>query len=737
MYNIQSIRSKIILLSLISAVLIVISFLLVIFIQKNNANEEVTKETNKLLRQNLAVISQNIYNQVETLHGILLTEVHNGLKVSWEVMNKMGRVSIDRSRSVRWNAINQFTKETKSISLPKMIVGGVWLGQNRSFGKRSPVVDEVNDLVGGTTTIFQRINKAGDMLRVCTSVKKLDNTRAIGTYIPSVNPDGSENIVIKTVLSGQTYTGKAFVVNAWYLTAYEPIFDSNKNVIGVLYFGIRQEKSEALRNSIVKTKIGETGYIFVLNAKGNTRGTYVISKDAKSDGENIWEAKDSNGNYFVQSIVKKAETLKPGEVAQEVYPWKNKDEKEARIKIAAITYFEPWDWVIGASAYQDDYKAVNANLSKAINSIAIWGGIIALFILVGVVLSSFIISNKITNPINKILALAYGLTEGDLDLTKRLDLISKDEVGQLAEKINEFIGSVHEVVVQVTIGTQNLTRTVNEIAKSNQNLSQRTSEQASTLEEIRLKVEETTATIAKNAENAREANLLSEKNMELTNTGSKVVGETVSAIDEITRSSQTIVEIITVINEIVFQTNLLALNASVEAARAGEHGRGFAVVAGEVRNLSQRAASAAKDIEKLIKNSYDKISIGAELSKKNGEVFNEIKESIEKMSKSISEVANLSQNQKQSVLHINHAIAEIDSMTQQNAALIEQTASASDEMSDQAQYLISIVNKFKIDSGEDISQIEKITKSPFTDPIIFDQNIKIDSQKIPEEDEFD
>lgn len=713
MFNIQSIRSKIILSSLLSAILIIVAFLLVILIQKNSANEEVTKETNNLLRQNLAVISQNIYNQVESLHEILLAEVHNGLKVSWEVMNKMGRVSIDRSRSIEWDAINQFTKETKSISLPKMAVGGVWLGQNTSFEKKSPVVDDVNDLIGGTTTIFQRINKAGDMLRVCTSVKKLDNTRAIGTYIPAKNPDGSENIVIKTVLSGQTYTGKAFVVNAWYLTAYEPIFDFNKKVIGVLYFGIRQEKSEALRNSIVKTKIGETGYIFVLNAKGNSRGTYVISKDGESDGENIWEARDSNGNYFIQSIIKKAETLKPGEVAQEGYLWKNKNEKKARMKVAAITYFEPWDWVIGASAYQDDYKAVNINLGNAINAIAIWGGIIALVILAGVVLSSFIISNKITNPINKILRLAQGLTEGDLDLTKRLNLISNDEVGQLAEKINKFIESVHEVVAQVTVGTQNLTRTVTEIAKSNQDLSQRTTEQASTLEDIRLKVEETTADIAKNAENAREANQLSEKNMELTNTGSKVVSETMGAIDEISQSSQTIVEIITVINGIVFQTNLLALNASVEAARAGEHGRGFAVVAGEVRNLAQRAANAAKDIEQLIRNSYDKITKGAELSQKNGEVFSEIKESIEKMSKTISEVAYLSQNQKESVMHINHAIAEIDSMTQQNAALIEQTASASDEMSDQATYLLSIVNKFKIESRENASQIKKIEMYSF------------------------
>ncbi|MCP4215624.1 MAG: methyl-accepting chemotaxis protein, partial [bacterium] len=349
------IKSKIIFLNLSSVLIVMALFIGIVLFQKNKATAKVDIELNNQIDTYIAAISKDIYNQVETLHGILQTEVVNCLNVARSIMNQKGPVTLDSSMPVQWEAINQFTKTKTELRLPQMKVGGQWLGRNASMDTPSPIVDDVLKLVGGTTTIFQKMNERGDMLRVCTNVKKPDGSRAIGTYIPVANPDGSVNEVVSAVLAGKTYKGKAYVVNAWYLAVYEPIYNEAKEVIGILYFGIRQEKSKVLREGIMKTVVGKTGYIYVLGAKGNSRGNYIISKDGKRDGESIFDAKDSDGNFFIRSVVSKALKLKPGQVGYERYPWLNKGEAEPRWKKVAITYFEPWDWVIGASLYEEDF----------------------------------------------------------------------------------------------------------------------------------------------------------------------------------------------------------------------------------------------------------------------------------------------------------------------------------------------------------------------------------------------
>jgi len=249
------------------------------------------------------------------------------------------------------------------------------------------------------------------------------------------------------------------------------------------------------------------------------------------------------------------------------------------------------------------------------------------------------------------------------------------------------------------MASQNLVRAVEEIASGNENLSQRTSEQASSLEEIAATVEETNASTRQNAGNAKEANSLAENSSKLAVDGGRVVEQAVLSIGEINNSSKKISEIITMINEISFQTNLLALNAAVEAARAGEQGRGFAVVAGEVRNLAQRSAGAAKEIGTLIKDSIDKIDDGTDLVNKSGDALKEIIISAKQVKDIIAEIAASSDEQSRGIDQITTAVNEMDNMTQQNAALVEETAAASEEMSNQAQELLSMVQKFKIRDG--------------------------------------
>jgi len=324
-------------------------------------------------------------------------------------------------------------------------------------------------------------------------------------------------------------------------------------------------------------------------------------------------------------------------------------------------------------------------------------GVIA--IMVAVVAAVFF-ARSIANPLKFGVQFAETIADSDLTAVMDKELLERgDEIGDLSRAMNKMSGDLKEVISNITISSQNLSQAVQQIASGNENLSQRTSEQASSLEEIASTIEETTATINQNADNSLEANKLSNGSKELAKEGSMVVEDAVKSINDINDSSKKIGEITAVINEISFQTNLLALNAAVEAARAGEQGRGFAVVAGEVRNLAQRSANAAKEIENLIMDSINLIATGTELSNKSGEALKEVNISIENVSQIIEEVTAASQEQKQGMSQINIAVTELDSMTQQNSALVEETASAGEEMANQAQELLAMVKRFKIDEG--------------------------------------
>jgi len=285
------------------------------------------------------------------------------------------------------------------------------------------------------------------------------------------------------------------------------------------------------------------------------------------------------------------------------------------------------------------------------------------------------------------------------DLTQRITSNFMGTFGQLKDDANATADKLQEIVGQIKDATDAINTASKEIAAGNSDLSQRTEEQASSLEETASSMEELTSTVKQNAENAKQANQLAKGASDVASKGGQVVGNVVDTMSAINESSRKIVDIIAVIDGIAFQTNILALNAAVEAARAGEQGRGFAVVAGEVRNLAQRSAAAAKEIKSLIGDSVEKVEGGTKLVEEAGRTMEEILTSVKRVTDIMSEISAASLEQSSGIEQVNQAITQMDEVTQQNAALVEEAAAAAESMEEQAQNLSNAVAIFKVNES--------------------------------------
>jgi methyl-accepting chemotaxis protein len=304
-------------------------------------------------------------------------------------------------------------------------------------------------------------------------------------------------------------------------------------------------------------------------------------------------------------------------------------------------------------------------------------------------------TRSITRPMKEAVKIAQTVAAGDL--TSRIDVNTTDETGQLLQALKEMNDSLVRIVDQVRTGTETIASASSQIASGNLDLSSRTEEQASSLEETASSMEELTSAVKQNADNARQANSLATSASDVASNGGVVVAKVVETMSGINESAKKIVDIISVIDGIAFQTNILALNAAVEAARAGEQGRGFAVVASEVRNLAQRSAGAAKEIKALISDSVEKVDAGAKLVDQAGATMHEIVESVKRVTDIMADITAASNEQATGIEQVNQAITQMDDVTQQNAALVEQAAAAAQSLQDQAGSLTHAVSVFKLD----------------------------------------
>jgi methyl-accepting chemotaxis protein-2 (aspartate sensor receptor) len=536
--------------------------------------------------------------------------------------------------------------------------------------------DHFSRQTGGNATIF--VADGEDFVRVSTSVKKENGERAVGTQLDHASP------AYAALKEGKVYVGPARLFGKEFITQYEPVKNGAGKIVGALYVGIDITKDvAALKERIRAIKVGETGYVYVLNAApGKNYGDLLVHPTR--EGQNILDSRGADGREFVKEILEK----KTGTIS---YDWKNPGEAEASEKTVSFAWFKDWNWVVAGGTYRKEIIAEAAVLRNKYIGFALAG-----LLVFAVILYAFVRAT-ITRPLAEARDAAVRIAGGDL--TVRIERRQNDEIGLLLDAMNGISSKLSTVVGQVREGAEQIASASNEISTGNLDLCARTEQQAGSLATTSSSMSELTETVRQNAEHARQANTLALTASNIAQKGGSMVAQVVETMESINQASNKISDITGVIDGIAFQTNILALNAAVEAARAGEQGRGFAVVASEVRNLAQRSAAAAREIKTLIAASSSEVDNGRELVSKAGATMTEVLASVERVTTIMADITAASQEQSSGIEQVNRAIGEMDETTQHNAALVEEASAAAQAMQDQAAELARAVRLFRLDEG--------------------------------------
>ncbi|MFM0722136.1 methyl-accepting chemotaxis protein [Paraburkholderia strydomiana] len=452
----------------------------------------------------------------------------------------------------------------------------------------------------------------------------------------------------------------------------------------------RMSEADAQREALARLatmRYGESGYLFVMDSKPVVLMHPTLPQ---MTGKPVGDFKDPDGKLLYVAIVDAAKASGRG-FAQ--YRGRLPHSETAVPKISYVVRFAPWDWNITSGVFIKDIDTVYyETLLGHLVVVLVIGAVISL----AMVLIIRNVRASLGGEPDQAARLAASIAQGDL--THAVEVRAQDTTSMMAA-MRDMQNRLQRTIGEIRRSAESIASATQQIAAGNGDLSQRTEQQAASLQETAASMEELTATVKQNADNARQASGLAHNASEIATRGNDVVSRVIGTMGEINDSSRQIADIIGVIEGIAFQTNILALNAAVEAARAGEQGRGFAVVAGEVRSLAQRSATAAKEIKQLIGASVERVHNGSTLVQQAGATMGEILQAVQRVTDIMGEIAAASEEQSSGISQVGRAVTQMDEVTQQNAALVEQAAAAAASLQDQAGRLRDTVSAFRVNGG--------------------------------------
>lgn len=628
-------------LSLLTGVSVAILFLLFTFLLSHKASQQLES----LAVEDLHNQSTGMVDMVEMFNTSLSEEVESYTRLFTTFLPQPLHVDSAESRTIN------------GLTVPLLKGGETGLHDNNALS------DDFLNRTGAISTLFVR--SGNDFIRVATSLRKENGERAMGTVLDTTSP------AFAAVTKGEVYRGLALLFGKRYITQYQPVKNSDGQVIGIIFVGVDITHSwNVMREKILNRRLGGSGHFFVLDrSTGKTRGHYLFHNSEEGQLPK-WDSatqqqllSDTSGT--LERISDDGRTLK-----------------------MAYTPLPGWNWTIVGEV---DKAVLLSNVNHLRDR----------FLLAGVALSVLfaglfvmIIRRMLTRPLRNVIHLARLYAAGDL--RANLPVTRQDEVGQLIAAINGIGDGLQKIVIQVREAAGDIRTGTNALANDSGEISEQINKQASSVEETSASMEQLAATVQQNAANMEQTQQLVAETSRAVHQGGETVTHAVATMDDIRDASKRIEDITRVIESIAFQTNILALNAAVEAARAGEHGKGFAVVAQEVRALAARSANAVKEIEQLIGDTLNKVSEGHALSEQTRLAMDAIIVHIDNISQLVTEINHASREQSAGIGQVNLAMTHIGEASHINADRVSRSEQTAHALREQGSHLARLVSLFQL-----------------------------------------